>query len=212
VRKNKKQISVWNPKAAGRPSILTQKQKSNKIYHHSRPHLLSGKPVHVTIKTDKNIIPNLRNKILYKEIRASFKRARLLGIRIIHFTVQRDHIHFLIEAQNKKQLGQSMRALSISLTKRLSRVLAKKIKALKTRYHLHILKSLKEIKNVANYIQNNGKKHRVVLNKDFYSSHISPQDFDPTEPFLKFLEDLKAVLSFPRFWATRKCLKAAVIL
>jgi REP element-mobilizing transposase RayT len=209
VRKNKQQISVWNPRAAGRPSFLTQKEKSRKIYHRSRPDLPAGKPVHITIKADKNFVPNLRNKILYKEIRASFKRARLLGIRIIHFSVQRDHIHFLIEAQNKTQLGQSMRVLSISLTKRLSQVLKKKIKALKTRYHLHILESLKEINNVANYIKNNGQKHRVTLTKDFFSSHISPEDFKPNETFLEFLDDLKSVLSFPRFWATRNCVNAA---
>jgi REP element-mobilizing transposase RayT len=209
VRKNKQQISVWNPRAAGRPCTLTKKEKSSKIYHRSRPDLATGKPVHVTIKTNKHIVPNLRNKILYKEIRESFKRARLLGIRIIHFTVQRDHIHFLIESQNIKQLGQSMRALSISLTKRFSRVLNRKIKALKTRYHLHILESLKEIKNVANYIKNNGKKHRVTQNVDFFSSHVSAQDFRPDQVFLEFLDDLKSVLSIPRFYATRKCLQAA---
>jgi REP element-mobilizing transposase RayT len=204
MKKNKQQITVWNPKGAGRPSVLTKKELTTRVYHRSRPELPKAKPVHVTIKTNKNVIPNLRSKVLYKQIRQSMKRARILGIRIIHFSVQRDHVHLLIEADNKQQLGESMRVLSISLTKRLSHVLKRKVKALKSRYHLHVLKSLQEIKNAKNYILSNGQKHGTSDAHDFYSSAISFSDFRPNEIFLQFMDDLKSILAPPEFWSTKQ--------
>jgi REP element-mobilizing transposase RayT len=204
MRKNKQQITVWNPKGAGRPKVLTKLELASRIYHRSRPELLKAKPVHVTIKANKNIVPNLRSKVLYKEIRQSMKRARILGIRIIHFTVQRDHVHMMMEADNKQQLGESMRVLSISLSKRLSHVLKRKVKALKSRYHLHILKSLQEIKNAKNYIVNNSIKHGTSDADDFYSSEIKFSTFRPNEKFLQFMDDLKSILSPPEFWCTKR--------
>jgi REP element-mobilizing transposase RayT len=199
--------TVWNPKGAGRPVTLSKKELMTKIYHRSRPEIPRARPVHVTIKSNKNIIPNLRSKVFYKEIRQGMKRARILGIRIIHFSVQRDHVHMLIEAENKKQLGESMRALSISLSKRFSFTLKKKVKALKNRYHLHILKSLQEIKNATNYILHNGQKHGITDVHDFYSTAINFSDFRASDAFFQFMDDLQSILAPPFFWSTRRGLK-----
>jgi REP element-mobilizing transposase RayT len=207
VRKNKQQITVWNPKAAGRPKVLTNKERDQKIWHRSRPKIPSGKPVHVTLKTDKLKVPSLRDKKIYREIRQSLKQARQIGIRIIEFTVQKDHIHLLLEACDQKQLGESMRVLSISLSKRLSFILKRKIKAFKNRYHLHILNSLKEIKNARNYILTNGQKHLVSEERDYFSSNLAVNDFAQTIMFLNFWQDLQAIIDRPRFWTTRKVYK-----
>ena len=137
-RKNKQTRTIYNPRAAGRPRVLTLSERKTRIYHQSRPVLPKDRPLHVTIKFDKTQIANLRNKLFYREIRKSLQRLRAKGVRLIEFSVQKDHIHFLLEAGRKVVLGTAMRALSISLSKRFSLLLKRKIKALKNRYHLHI--------------------------------------------------------------------------
>jgi len=126
-------------------------------------------------------------------------------VRIIEFSVQKDHIHFLLEAGNKVVLGKAMRALSISLSKRFSLLLKRKIKALKNRYHLHILNTLKELKNARQYILNNSAKHTSNSNSDdLYFSRADFTLFKPNRDLLEFLDDLKSVLDLPHFWVTKQ--------
>jgi REP element-mobilizing transposase RayT len=203
-RKNKQQATVWNPKAAGRPKRLTQLERNSRIIHRTRPDLPANKPVHVTLKSDWKKTPCFRNKDIYREIRKSMQRAREKGIRIIEYTIQKDHIHLLIESEHRQELALAMRSLSISLTKRLSNLTNRKIKAFKDRYHLHILRSIKEVSNVKKYILKNGQKHLVSDEQDYYSSRINECDFKLTDSFKCFLNEIKALLDPPEFWITGK--------
>jgi REP element-mobilizing transposase RayT len=204
MRKNGQQQTLHNRRAAGRPKLLTQKERASCIYHRSRPLIPKDKPVHVTVKFNKSKIRTLRNKKYYQEIRKSFRRLRIQGARLIEFSIQQDHIHLLLETSDSKTLGRAMRALSISLSKRFTLLINHKIKALKNRYHLHILNTLNELKNARNYILNNGKKHLVPDMDDLYFSRADFTLFRPTEALLEFLDDLKSVLDTPQFWMTRK--------
>jgi len=204
-RKNKQERTIYNPRAAGRPRVLTSKERVSRIYHQSRPTLPKDRPLHVTIKFDKKKIATLRNKIFYREIRKSLRRLRVKGVRLIEFSVQKDHIHFLLESANKIVLGKAMRALSISLSKRFSLLLNRKIKALKSRYHLHILNTLKELKNARQYILNNSAKHNSVKDADdLYFSRADFTLFKPSNDLLEFLDDLKSLLDLPHFWITKQ--------
>jgi REP element-mobilizing transposase RayT len=204
MRKNGQHKTIYNPRAAGRPKILTKKEREACIYHRSRPILPKDRPVHVTVKFNKSKIGNIRNKLYYQAIRKGFRRLRVHGARLIEYSVQHDHIHLLIEASDSKTLGRAMRSLSISLSKRFSLINNQKVKALKNRYHLHILKTINELKIARNYILNNGKKHLVPDIEDLYFSRSDFTLFNPTEALLEFLDDLKSVLDAPQFWITRK--------
>jgi len=204
-RKNKQQRTVYNPRAGGRPRVLTSKERTSRIYHQSRPTLPKDRPLHVTVKFNKNEIGSLRNKIFYREIRKSMQRLRAKSVRLIEFSVQKDHIHLLLESGNKVILGKAMRALSISLSKRFSLLLKRNIKALKHRYHLHILNTLKELKNARQYILNNSNKHNSATDSDdLYFSRADFTLFNPTNDLLEFLDDLKSLLDVPHFWVTRQ--------
>jgi len=204
-RKNKQTRTIYNPRAAGRPRVLTLSERKTRIYHQSRPVLPKDRPLHVTIKFDKTQIANLRNKLFYREIRKSLQRLRAKGVRLIEFSVQKDHIHFLLEAGNKLLLGKAMRALSISLSKRFSLLLNRKIKALKNRYHLHILNTRKELKNARHYILNNSTNHNGLKDMDdLYFSRADFTLFKPNRELLEFLDDLKSLLDLPHFWLTKQ--------
>jgi REP element-mobilizing transposase RayT len=200
---NSPQLKLSFPARRGRPP-KPQKVRNSYIWHRSRPEMPKNIPVHVTLKSDRTQIPTLRNKALFREIRQAMRRARLQGIRIIEFSVQTDHIHLLLEPQNKVQLGKSMRAMSISLSKRLTFLLGKKVKAFKERYHLHVLRSFTEVRNAVHYVRSNGKKHRVATSAgDWYSTAFPRPKMIWTQELLDFFDELHGLLSSPGVFIQR---------
>jgi REP element-mobilizing transposase RayT len=192
----KYQRSLFNQKGAGRPILPAHKRKS--IAHRTREDIPSQSPVHVTIKINKQIVYTLRNKILFKKISRAIMKARARGLRVIHFSVQRDHIHFLLEAKDKILLGKSMQAMMISLAKSLkfaSKTSLKKI--FKDRYHVHILKTLTEIKNAKLYILGNALKHGAIKDQfDTFSSVIKAPEIAWKFNFEKYFHDLIHFLDY----------------
>jgi hypothetical protein len=202
--KRVRQLTLPLPAKRGRPK-LSQKERNQRIWHRSRPTLPAGKPLHVTLKSDHKSIATFRKKIVYKEIRAAMKRARLLGVRIVAYTVQRDHLHLLLEANNSLELGNAMRAMSISLSKRLSFLNGKKLKVFKQRYHLHILNSLREIRHAIKYIFSNGKKHGATNSHgDWYSSQVAAIKKFQTKRLRTFVAEVISSLDPPTFYLLRR--------
>jgi REP element-mobilizing transposase RayT len=187
--------SLFNPKGAGRPKLPDHKKKS--IPHRERAIIPRNTPVHVTIKINKHIVSTLRNKIIFKKISQAISKARNKGIRLIHFTIQRDHVHMLIETNDKKQLGRAMQAMGISLAKSLKNLTKKKLRIFKDRYHVHILKTLKEVQNAKSYILGNALKHGVIKDKfDTFSSIVKVREIAWQFDFEKYFTDLIHFLDY----------------
>lgn len=71
-----------------------------------------------------------------------------------------------------------MKALGVSLVKKINSYFKRKGTCYKTRYHLRVLRSASEVKNVINYILKNGIKHkRTTLVIDPYNSAQALHDF-----------------------------------
>ena len=89
------------------------------------------------------------------------------GLRILHYSVQSNHMHFIIEADNNKILERGMRSLTVTIAKGI-----KKGKIQLERYHLHVLKTIKETKNAIHYVLFNEQKHsrKKSIEIDAYSS------------------------------------------
>ncbi len=95
----------------------------------------------------------------------------------MHFSVQRDHLHLIVEADSKPVLSNAMQKLAISLAKRLawlwSKLTESKIgRIFKERYHQHLLRTAQEVRNALVYVIQNAKKHGEIRahERDFYSS------------------------------------------
>src|SRR3954469_5002231 len=82
------------------------------VSHASRAPLSFRHPVHVTLKVGRQI-PNLRQELLFSSLRAAFAAGKERGgFRLVHFSVQRDHVHCLAEATNRVVLSRGVQALS----------------------------------------------------------------------------------------------------
>ena len=66
--------------------------------HKVRPELAARHPVHVVLRVIKDV-GNLRRRFTYKAIReATLTAARREDFRIVHLSIQRTHVHLLVES------------------------------------------------------------------------------------------------------------------
>jgi REP element-mobilizing transposase RayT len=156
------QLSLTNPKGAGRKAI-----HDKGIRHIEREVIKKDTVLHLTLKIEKNKA-NLKNKSILKALQQSIKKARLLGLKVIQYTLEYDHVHLLVESSDKISLGKGMQSLGISFSKKINKIKKQNGKVFKTRYHFRKLSTPREIKNVLNYILGNGVKHKES------SSIVSP--------------------------------------
>ena len=152
--KKNTQLSLINPKGAGRPASV-----DIGIRHISRERIKKTSALHLTIKVRSNKA-SIQTKKILKALHHAIKRARLKKLRVIHYTLEYNHLHLLVEAVDNKVLHSGMQALGISLAKAINRIKCKKGGVYKNRYHFRKLNSRRELKNALHYIFRNGMKHK----------------------------------------------------
>lgn len=97
---------------------------------------------------------HLRNKETLKLLKKSICNARLHGLKILHFSFLSNHVHLILEAPSNEILTRGMRSLTITFAKNFDRG---RIQV--ERYHLHVLRTLRETKNAIQYVLFNQQKH-----------------------------------------------------
>lgn len=132
-------------KGAGRKRI-----KSKGIAHRTREKVTCHKPLHVNFKYRTTI----KNKFCLRLLKRAIHNARAQGLKVIHFSLQHNHVHLIVEATNNSILTSGMRSLTVTMTKGL-----KMGKVQLERYHLHVLKSIRETKHAVHYVLFNQQKH-----------------------------------------------------
>ncbi|MAE94893.1 MAG: hypothetical protein CL910_09555, partial [Deltaproteobacteria bacterium] len=79
--------------------------------HLSRAVLASRHPCHVTLKVRPGV-PSLRSVRLVREVERSFSTACERGdFRLVHYSLQANHVHLIVEARDADSLGRGMKSL-----------------------------------------------------------------------------------------------------
>src|SRR6195256_6041566 len=82
--------------------------------HDRRPEIDEASVLHVVLRVTPEV-GNLRRPALYRALRdASLTTAMRERIRIVHISVQRTHVHMLVEAADNEMLGRGMQGFQIS--------------------------------------------------------------------------------------------------
>lgn len=163
------QLKLTNPKNAGRKAI-----HDKGIRHIERELITFTRALHLTVKLNK---ADIQNKSILKALRYAICRARIQGLKIIHYSLEHNHIHLYAEADNNEVLAKGMKAFGVCLVKRINKFFKTVGTVYKHRYHLRILKSASDVKNVINYILKNGIKHKRTKHiLDRYNSAIVIHD------------------------------------
>ncbi len=176
-------------------------RKAGTVSHSARPGFGYGSVLHVTVKL-KGGLPRLRGRKPFNAVAAAFRKFALSdGFRLVHFSVQHDHIHFLIEADSKPSLSKAMQKLCISMARRLNLLWGEGKtwvgRIFKQRYHAHLLTTPTEVRNAIVYVLSNAAKHEQIQrgHADPFSSALAFDGYtDPprvtSPPLFDNLRDL----------------------
>ena len=116
-------------------------------------------PVHVTLRLGKGI-PSLRHKSLAGLVFDAFRAAReRLGVRLVHFSVQSNHLHLLVEADGRRALSRAMQGVAVRLARRLNRRLSRCGAVFADRFHARTLRTPLEVRRALVYVLRNHRHH-----------------------------------------------------
>jgi hypothetical protein len=79
--------------------------------------------------------------------------------RIFQFSIQKDHLHLLIEADGAVALPRGCQGLAIRIAKAVNRVLGRHGAVWGDRYHARWLRTPREVRNALVYVLQNFRKH-----------------------------------------------------
>jgi REP element-mobilizing transposase RayT len=134
--------------------------------HKARPALPARYPVHVVLRVAA-AVENLRRRHLYHAIReATLTAARFGKIRIVHLSVQRTHVHLLVEANGKGSLAKGMQSFQISAAKQINAAISRRRPGPRRRgavfpdrYHATVITSPRQARHALSYVMSNWRKH-----------------------------------------------------
>lgn len=95
----------------------------------------------------------------------------------MHFSVQRDHIHMLVEAQNRMRLARGMQGFGVRIAKALNKFWGRTGSVYADRFHSRVLSTPTEVRNALRYVLLNCRRHSAYLG-DRADSFSSAMHFD----------------------------------
>ena len=185
--------------------------------HARRPAHDSRHPVHVTIRRVERA-PSFRTQRVYAAIVHELAAVAKRGARVLHYSVQHDHLHLIVEAEDGPKLGRDMQLLFSRIAFGVNRVAMRSGRVFRDRHHRHELATPTEVRRALVYVLFNTRKHHsrsastIARSREMLdpcSSAIWFTDWDPRAgPPPDMLDRERArgapsPLSEPRTWLAR---------
>ena len=163
--------------------------------HRSRAPISRRSPVHVTMRVAPSVY-SLRSKRSLRVIDASLRAgAERFGVLVVQASVQGNHIHFLVEADDAATLGRAMRGLAIRMARGLNRMMGRSGgQVFAERYHARLLATPTEVRNAIHYLRHNHRHHLGERAALLPVSFVEPYTSDAL---------LAGVLPLPTLWVLR---------
>jgi REP element-mobilizing transposase RayT len=158
-------------KGAGRPPRGPRSSER----HKKREYLDRHHPVHVTLRVVERV-GRLRRRHAYRAVRRALVTVlERQDFRICQLSIQGNHLHLIVEADDARALARGMQGFEISCARRLNAALGRHGQVFADRYHPVVLKSPRQVRNALCYVINNWRRHREDGGRaavDAYSSGI----------------------------------------
>jgi len=129
------------------------------ISHERKIDVDERSPVHVTLRTHEHVW-NLRSHRCHAVLAAALRGVLgRPGFRVVHFSIQGNHLHLVVEADDAKALATGMRALSGRIAVGLNKLMGRRGPVFSDRYHAHVLRAPAEVRNAIAYVLGNFASH-----------------------------------------------------
>ena len=127
--------------------------------HGVRHEVKTHHPLHITMRVRQGI-PKLRCARFVRAFRRTLAECCDRGdFRVVHYSIQHNHIHCIVEAEDKLALANGMKSLAARVGRAVNRVFSRCGPVLDGRFHSQVLKSPKQVRNALAYVLLNLRKH-----------------------------------------------------
>jgi REP element-mobilizing transposase RayT len=154
-----RQLTIF-PRGGARPGA-GRKPKGERalVAHATRPTLTRRDPVLVTTRLVAGL-PNLRRESTLVLLRGALAAGSdRFGFRLVEFSIQSNHLHFVAEGEDARSVARGMQGLLVRVAKALNRHWARRGQVLVDRYHARILRTPREVRTALVYVLQNARKH-----------------------------------------------------
>jgi len=149
------------PRWGGRRDDAGRKRSAaSGVPHTSRDRFSSLLPAHVTLRLMPDLV-SLRTKPVLRALERTFAAgAERSAFRLVEYSLQGNHAHFIVEARDHEALGRGMMALGSRLALAVNRVMGRPSgRVVADRYHARVLRSPREVHRALRYVLLNARKH-----------------------------------------------------
>jgi len=172
------QLSLSLPAArrwGGRRAGAGRKPGANPgLPHVSREQFPRALPAHVTVRLQPGL-PSLRTVRVVHEIERTFAAGCARpGFRLVHYSLQGNHAHLIVEACDRAALGRGMMALGARLARAVNRVAGRSGRVFADRYHSRLLATPREVRNALRYVLLNARRHTAVARAALTKTGLDP--------------------------------------
>ena len=152
---------------AGRKRIPDARRTG--VAHRSRPVHKKRHPSHVTLRA-RGGMPSFRAQRVHKMLvgileEQTTKRDYRDDFHVVHYSIQSNHLHIIVEATDKRAMRSGVSGLLIAFAKRLNKRILERAtgKVWGGRYHSRDLDSPRAVRNAISYLFQNYKKHGYAV-------------------------------------------------
>ncbi len=101
----------------------------------------------------------MREAALAELVRRAIAAVQRDGFRIVHFSIQSNHLHLIVEAADAAALARGMQWLNARIARTVNRTLRARGSLWRERYHARELHTPRSVRNALVYVLMNAKKH-----------------------------------------------------
>jgi putative transposase len=158
--------------------------------------------VHLTLRARPGV-RSLRHPSVFAAVRTALTAATHAAFRVVHYPVQSDHVHLIVEASDNASLSRGARGLSIRVARAVNCALRRSGPVWGDRYHTRALITPREVRHALVYVLMNFRKHlprAASLSLDPCSSAGWFDGFSPAAPRPPCAPPEPSPTARPRTW------------
>lgn len=177
-----------------------------------RETVTSRSPIMITVKL-KSGLRNLRCGVIHEQLKKGFLGAKKFGFRVVHYSLEGNHVHIFAEVDDKDALAKGMMSFGSSFGKAIRKFNGGTGPVFMGRYHVRVLKNPTQTKQALAYVLFNRAKHtkwHPEINE--YSSNVHFKEWDKLlgkkrgpvyKGYAGLNRELPSYLSPPRSWLAK---------
>lgn len=103
--------------------------------------------------------PSFRAQLVYETILGELRDAKHRGVRVVHYSIQDNHLHLMVEGEDRGDLSKQMCRLFSRIAMAVNRVARRHGALFRDRHHRVELANPTQVRNALVYILFNNRKH-----------------------------------------------------